>query len=87
MKKLWSIEVWHKIGCRALRNFVGGYEILQDPKKIRRGLRNFFHKGCENFFARVANFFANLRKFPAFSFFVFFSSFSCLILLKTVSQH
>ena len=58
--------------CRALRKFAGGYEISQP-------LRNFF--------AKVAKIFIGLRKFPAFFVFVFFSSFSCLIYLKTASQH
>ena len=74
MKKLWSIEFGNNFRCRALRKFVGGYEIsLAAP--------------CEIFLARVMKFFAGLQKFPAFSVFVFFSSFSCLIHLKTVSQH
>ena len=46
-----------------------------DIKFGSRALRNF---------ATPAKIFAGLRKFPTFSVFVFFSSFSCLIHLKTL---
>ena len=70
MKKLWLI-FGMEFGSRALRKFVGA-------AKIRRELRNF--AGLEKIFLQ------GLRKLPAFSVFLFFSSFSCLIFLKTVSQ-
>ena len=51
-----------------------------------RGLAKFFSQGLGNL-ATPTKIFAGLRNFPAFSVFIFFSSFSCLIHLKTVTKH
>ena len=68
-----------KFGCRGstkfhkkLRNFAKGCEIFS------QGLRNF---------ATPVKIFVGLRNFPAFSILIFFSFFSCLIHLKTVTKH
>ena len=48
---------------------------------------NFKCRALGNFAGPTKYFSQGLQKFHAFSVFVFFSSFSCLVHLKTVSQH
>ena len=71
-KKLWLIEVWRNFGCRGSVKF-------RNPCEI-------FSQGLQNF-ATPTKIFASLQNIPAFSIFVFFSSFSCLIHLKTITKH
>ena len=67
-----------KFGRKSYGRLKFGIKFGSRALQNSQGLRNF---------ETLAKIFTSLQKISAFTIFVFFSSFSCLIHLKTVTKH